>query len=87
MPSFRNPWKIQSLYELQYFNCPACRYKNRSNQEFINHAYESHPESIEDLKNISDVSIDGISFPWDDVDIKASDGSVITDFGFSVLGT
>ena len=71
MRSFGNPWKIQSLYELQYFNCPACHYKNRSNQEFINHAYESHPESIEDLKNITDISIDGVICPWDDVDIKA----------------
>ena len=70
MPSYGNPWKIQSLYELQYFNCPACHYKNRSNQEFINHAYETHPESIEDLKNITDASMDCVVCPWDNVDIK-----------------
>ena len=71
MRSFGNQWKIQSLYELQYYNCPACHYKNRSNQEFINHAYETHPESIEDLKNITDVSMEGVKYPWDDIDIKA----------------
>ena len=73
MRSFGNQWKIQSLYELQYYNCPACHYKNRSNQEFINHAYETHPESIENLKNITDVSMEGVKYPWDDIDIKAEE--------------
>ena len=49
-----NPWNIQTIYELQYFNCPSCIFKNHSKQEFINHAYDIHPESIEDLKSIDD---------------------------------
>ena len=41
-----NPWNIQSIYELQYFNCPTCVFKNQSKQTFINHAYEYHPDAI-----------------------------------------
>ena len=42
----QNPWHIQSIYDLQYFNCPSCEFKNNSKQEFINHAYEIHPIAI-----------------------------------------
>ena len=52
-----NPWNIQSIYDLQYFNCPTCLYKNHLKQEFINHAYYFHPESIEHLTNINDNSL------------------------------
>ena len=52
-----NPWNIQSLYELQYFLCPSCIYKNQSKQELVNHAYECHPESIEYLMNLHDHSM------------------------------
>ena len=59
-----NPWNIQSLYDLQHFNCPTCTYKNNQKQEFINHAYEFHPESEYFLKNIKDDSLN-------DVDVSA----------------
>ena len=60
-----NPWNIvQSLYELQYFNCLSCSYKNKSKEDFIIHAYDFHPESINSLKNIHDGSTDNISLPW-----------------------
>ena len=64
-PSFENPWSIQSIYELQYFNCPSCAFKRQSKQEFINHAYEVHPESIEYLNEIKDGSLSGTICPWD----------------------
>ena len=59
-----NPWNIQSLYELQYFICPSCIFKNQSKQELVNHAYECHPESIEYLMNLDDKSILDLKFPW-----------------------
>ena len=58
-----NPWNIQSIYEFQFFICPSCIFKNHSKQEFINHAYEYHPESIEYFKNINDESLNDIVFP------------------------
>ena len=64
-----NPWAIQSIFELLYFNCPSCGYKDHSKQEFINHAYEHHPKSIEHLIQIKDDLID-IDLPWELKEIK-----------------
>ena len=50
-------WIIQSLYELQYFNCLGCPYKSKSKQEFIDHLFGEHPEGILTLKNIKDDSL------------------------------
>ena len=58
-----NPWHIESIYDLQYFNCPSCIFRNHSKQEFIDHAYEIHPDSIEHLFNIKDDSLADIIFP------------------------
>ena len=60
-----NPWNIQSIYELQYFKCPSCEFiKHYSKQELINHASESHPESIEYSSKINDNSLCDVTFPW-----------------------
>ena len=61
-----NPWDIQSIYEFQYFNCPSCSYKNQSKQEFVNHAYDEHPDSVSYLSSLVDVeSFRDIDCPWD----------------------
>ena len=71
VPKVEDPWNIQSLYDLQYFNCPVCDYKNHSKQEFFDHAYNLHPESEEALKNIVDGSIGDIVKPWlNDFDLE-----------------
>ena len=74
-----NPWNIQSLYDLQYYNCPSCIYKINSKQEFVNHAYDFHPESEEYLRNIKDGSISDVDLPIDtkiefkaDLDLSSS---------------
>ena len=54
----------------RYFNCPSCIFKNNSKQEFINHACESHPETIEHLKNIRDKSLADIVLPWSEVSVQ-----------------
>ena len=53
------PWDVESLYEFQYFNCPTCPYKHHSAQDFVDHAFNSHPES----KNYPD-SFSDILPPW-----------------------
>ena len=68
-----SPWNIQSIYDLQYFNCPACIYKINSKQEIVTHAYEYHPESIDFLANISDNSLSDIVCPWNAPFIKNDD--------------
>ena len=70
-----NPWNIQSIYEFQYFNCPTCVFKDQSKQEFVNHAYETHPNSIQYLINIKDESIIDIIFPCFKTDIKIEDSN------------
>ena len=64
----KNLWKFQSLYELQFFNCPACDYKDKSKQEFVDHACNVHPESINCLMNVSDIH--DVVCPWNRIDIK-----------------
>ena len=61
-----SPWNIQSLYDLQYFNCPSCDYKDYSKQEFVDHAYNSHPEAYPYLNKINDGSIDDVIIPNDE---------------------
>ena len=65
-----NPWNIQSIYEIQYFVCPACTFMNQSKQDIINHAYEFHPDSMAFLANIKDDSLTDIVFPWDPESIQ-----------------
>ena len=60
-----NPWSVNSIYNFQYFNCPACTYKHSSKQEFVNHAYEFHPEVVDTLNEISDGSLCDVICPWD----------------------
>ena len=62
-----NSWNIESLYDLRYFNCASCDYKIDIKQDFVNHAYEFHPEALNYLKNIKDDSMDDISCPWNNV--------------------
>ena len=59
-----NPWNIESIYELQYFNCPSCKFKNYSKQKIVSHAYEFHPESIDFLIKINDNSLNDVICPW-----------------------
>ena len=76
----KNSWNIESLYDLRYYNCPSCDCKTNLKQEFINHAYDSHPEIIYYLKNIKDDSLDDISCPWDS---KNHDNSSDNNFGLN----
>ena len=66
-----NPWSVQSIFELQYFNCQSCSFKHRSKQSFVDHAYAEHSESTYHLANINDGSLDDINCPWKvSIDIK-----------------
>ena len=59
-----NLWEFQSLYDLQFFNCPACDFKDKSKQAFVDHACNVHPESINYFMNVQDGSIGDIVCPW-----------------------
>ena len=71
----QNVWIFQSLYDLQFFNCPACAYKEKSKQEFVYHICNIHPESINNfILNIQDGSIDDVICPWNK---KEEDSEII----------
>ena len=77
----KNPWSIQSIYQLQYFNCPTCDFKIHSKQKFIDHVHETHPESIEHMEKIQDGSLDDINCPWlISTDFKSEDNVVKVEF-------
>ena len=58
-----NPWKIQSIYDFQYFNCPSCDFRNHAKQGFVDHVHEIHPDSIQHLLNVKDNSLADVVFP------------------------
>jgi hypothetical protein len=62
----KNPWKIQSLYELNYYICPSCSFKNHSKQILVNHAYEVHyshaMKYLDGIKNHN--SFSDVILPW-----------------------
>ena len=73
-------WNIQSLFELQFFNCPSCQYKNNSRQDFLNHACNLHPESIKSLKKIKDGSMSDLICPWNPIQINIKQESQMNTF-------
>ena len=63
--NYVSPWDVESLYEFQYFNCPTCSYKHQSAQDFVDHAFNTHPESKNSFINISNHdSFSDILSPW-----------------------
>ena len=60
-----NVWNVKSIYEFYFFNCPSCPYRNECKEDFVNHSYTSHPESVNYLKKISDGSLNDITYPWE----------------------
>ena len=82
-----NPWNIQSIYELQFFNCPTCDFKDYSKQELVNHAYDFHPNSIPFLVNIKDESLTDVIFPWDAKEIKREPEVEITEINTENIKT
>ena len=59
-----NPWNVNSIFDLQFYNCPSCPFKIQAKQTFIFHAFDRHPESVDYLKSIPDGSLDDLVCPW-----------------------
>ena len=74
-----SPWDVGSLYEYQYFNCPSCSYKKESKQEFINHTFHAHPESVDYFRKISDGSLSDVISPWEEEDLQ--DEKIVHTYG------
>ena len=69
--NMENSWHIKSIYDLQYFICPSCDFREHSKQEFIDHVFDIHPYSTEYLMNVQDNSLADIVFPNIKDEVKA----------------
>ena len=45
MMGMQSPWAINNLEELLYYCCPECDVRDQSEEQFIQHAFENHPEA------------------------------------------
>ena len=68
-----NPWAVQSLNDFNFYCCPECDLKSHNKQDFVNHAFKSHPEGAPALYQIKDQTILGLNFPikQDSVQVKS----------------
>ena len=77
-----NPWNIESIYDLQYFNCQSCKFKNQSKQYFIDHVFEYHPEVVDYLSKIKDESLEDVICPWKITNFEDLDEDPLYDNNF-----
>ena len=65
-----NPWDVKSLAEFHFYNCPSCTEKYNDEQDFVGHAFTSHPESAEFLNKIWDPNnVVKVELKEDEVDV------------------
>ena len=69
-------WDVESLYDYQYFNCPSCSFKSDHKQNFVDHTFHTHPESMDYFRNISDGSLSDIIIPWNNDKISPTYGDL-----------
>ena len=56
-----NPFAVDSLQQFSYYCCPECENENvkfQTKQNFIQHAFEKHPNDAIALYNIHDKDVD-----------------------------
>ena len=74
-----NPWDVESVFDYLFFNCPTCFYKSSLKQNFVNHSFHTHPESIDYFKKISDNSLNDIILPKSNEKIAQTYGDLFFD--------
>ena len=65
-----SPWSCQSLYDYLYFCCPECHQKCQIKQDFVNHAINDHPVSLNFFKKIEDNSVEDVNLPSNDKTVE-----------------
>ena len=45
-----SPWAVISLTDFLNYNCPVCDFKSKEESKFLDHAYETHVESLKHAK-------------------------------------
>ena len=42
-----NPWSVESIEDIRFYNCPECDHKEPIKRDFLKHAIRCHPKSGE----------------------------------------
>ena len=50
--NLKNPWSFDNIDEYLFYCCPQCDHRYKSKPSFVLHAFESHPESKERIKDV-----------------------------------
>ena len=49
----KNPWNVTNLDEFMYYCCPECEERNESEDRFLKHALDEHPEAQKYLQKFT----------------------------------
>ena len=62
MKSFsKNPWLVEDLSAFNFWCCPECFYQSQDTGLFMNHAIDSHPDSLNLFTKLKMLKSDQIS--------------------------
>lgn len=71
--SYKNPWSFDNLDEYLFYCCPQCDHRCKSKPLFIYHAFKTHPEAKDEIKNSNAFKLMQVGNPEDhtNLDINA----------------
>ena len=52
-----SPWSVNCLEDFLYYCCPECDTKDHSKENFLQHAFEKHPEAKDILSMLSGINV------------------------------
>ena len=53
-----NPWKVQNIYEFNYYCCPECVFRSKEDMSFQAHALQNHVLSKTFFHSVEDHNAD-----------------------------
>ena len=66
-----NPWKVDSIQEFAFLNCPECTFKTKHEDFFQEHAHKSHPLSsvlfAQNIDSLEAIFLDEIEGKYEEI--------------------
>ena len=67
-----NPWKVDSIQEFAFLNCPECVFKSKEENLFQEHAISNHPDSSVLFNQVTEIILTD--------DVSSLENIIVTDF-------
>ena len=67
-----NPWKVDSIQEFAFLNCPECVFKSKEENLFQDHAISNHPDSSVLFNQVTEIILTD--------DVSSFENIIVTDF-------